>query len=95
MSENYLNRGDAPFSEKVWAKIDEAAVGAAKSQLSARRVLHIEGPYGLGFKLLPGADQAVDWPDATAARGRHWYLLKVIQKDDETAWTSPVWIDRD
>jgi uncharacterized linocin/CFP29 family protein len=59
MSENYLNRGDAPFSEKVWAKIDEAAVGAAKSQLSARRVLHIEGPYGLGFKLLPGADQAV------------------------------------
>jgi len=42
-----------------------------------------------------GADQRVDWPDAAAAQGRHWYLLKVIQKDDETAWTSPVWIDRE
>ena len=41
-----------------------------------------------------GADQLVDWPDAAPASGRHWYLLKVIQKDDETAWTSPVWIDR-
>lgn len=42
-----------------------------------------------------GADQAVDWTDAALAAGRHWYLLKVIQKDNETAWTSPVWIDRD
>ena len=41
-----------------------------------------------------GADQAVEWTDAAPAAGRHWYLLKVIQKDDETAWTSPVWIDR-
>jgi hypothetical protein len=37
----------------------------------------------------------VDWADAAAAPGRHWYLLKVIQKDQEMAWTSPVWIDRE
>jgi hypothetical protein len=42
-----------------------------------------------------GADQRVDWPDAAAGPGRHWYLLKVIQKDQETAWTSPVWIERE
>jgi len=42
-----------------------------------------------------GADQRVDWPDAAAAPGRHWYLLKVVQKDGETVWTSPVWIDRE
>jgi hypothetical protein len=40
-----------------------------------------------------GADQEVAWPDATVATGRHWYLLKVIQQDQEMAWTSPVWID--
>jgi uncharacterized linocin/CFP29 family protein len=56
MSDSYLNRGDAPFSEKVWAKIDEAVIGAAKSQLSARRLLHIDGPYGLGLKAVPRAD---------------------------------------
>ena len=42
-----------------------------------------------------GADQEVAWPDATVATGRHWYLLKVIQQDQEMAWTSPVWIDRE
>ena len=51
---------------------------------------------GQGVQSIPGAgaDQAVDWTDAAAPPGRHWYLLKVIQKDGETAWTSPVRIDR-
>ena len=48
MATELLNRGDAPFSDKVWAAIDAAVVGAAKSQLGARRVLPVEGPYGLG-----------------------------------------------
>lgn len=38
-----------------------------------------------------GKDATVKWTDATAA-GRHWYMLKVIQKDKEMAWTSPVWV---
>ncbi len=59
MSEKFLHRGDAPFDEKVWGKIDEAVVGAAKSQLSARRVLHVEGPYGLGLKSIPGPESEV------------------------------------
>jgi len=56
MTTELLNRGDAPFSDKVWAAIDAAVVGAAKSQLGARRVLPIEGPYGLGLKSLPVRD---------------------------------------
>jgi len=36
MSNEFLHRGDAPFSDEVWEKIDEAVVTAAKSQLSAR-----------------------------------------------------------
>ena len=57
MSTKFLNRGDAPLSDKTWEMIDAAAVGAAKSQLSARRILHVEGPYGLGLKSLPGRDK--------------------------------------
>ncbi|MDP2898692.1 MAG: family 1 encapsulin nanocompartment shell protein [bacterium] len=59
MSDKFLHRDDAPFSEKVWEKIDQAVVEAAKGQLSARRLLRTEGPYGLGFKSLPGPDREI------------------------------------
>ena len=52
----YLHREDSPFAPTVWQKIDETVIGAAMSQLSARRILKIEGPYGLGFKMLPLED---------------------------------------
>jgi uncharacterized linocin/CFP29 family protein len=56
----FLHREDAPFEKKVWERIDEVVVAAAKSQLSARRILHVEGPYGLGLKFLSGSDFAQD-----------------------------------
>jgi len=56
MAEKYVHRNDAPFGENVWEKIDEAVVGAAKSQLTGRRLLHIEGPYGLGLTSIPEGD---------------------------------------
>jgi uncharacterized linocin/CFP29 family protein len=59
MSEKFLNRGDAPFTEKVWEKIDEAVTVAAKGQLSGRRLLHVEGPYGLGLKSIPTPDRVI------------------------------------
>lgn len=59
MSDKFLHREDAPFGEKVWQRIDQTVVEAAKSQLSARRILHTEGPYGLGLKSLPGTDREI------------------------------------
>jgi uncharacterized linocin/CFP29 family protein len=56
MAENYLNRGDAPFGDKVWEQIDTTVVEAAKSQLSGRRLVHTIGPYGPGVKALPFRD---------------------------------------
>jgi uncharacterized linocin/CFP29 family protein len=56
MAEYYLNRDDAPFGEGVWEQIDNTVVEAAKSQLSARRLLHAIGPYGAGVKTLPFRD---------------------------------------
>jgi len=57
MSHHLLNRKDAPFAENVWGLIDTAVTEAAKSQLSVRRIVDIEGPYGLGTKSVPGADE--------------------------------------
>lgn len=59
MAHKAFNREDAPFSGDVWQKIDNTVIGAASSQLSGRRILDIEGPYGLGVKAIPGSDKPV------------------------------------
>ena len=60
MANKYLGREDAPFGEGLWAKLDEAMISTAKSQLVGRRVLHVDGPYGLGLKSIHLADVNVD-----------------------------------
>ena len=60
MFEHFLHRDEAPFKKEAWEAIDHAVVGAAKSQLTARRLLHTEGPYGLGIKSIPLADKPLD-----------------------------------
>jgi len=49
---SYLNREGAPFPAKIWDAIDEAAVGAAREQLTGRRFLEVDGPYGVGLTSL-------------------------------------------
>jgi uncharacterized linocin/CFP29 family protein len=56
----FLHREDSPFEKKVWERIDEVVVASAKSQLSARRILNVEGPYGLALKFLYGSDVTQD-----------------------------------
>lgn len=58
-SEKYLNRGDAPFGDRVWEEMDKAVVEAAKGQLTGRRLLHTISPDGLGLKTLPFRDTPV------------------------------------
>jgi len=55
MSDAYLHRGDAPFGAAVWEKIDETVVGAAKARMAGRRLLHIDGPHGLGLQAFGSA----------------------------------------
>jgi uncharacterized linocin/CFP29 family protein len=57
---DFLHRDDAPFSQAVWERIDLVVTEAAKSVLSARRIIHIEGPYGLGIKSVPGPDAVLE-----------------------------------
>jgi uncharacterized linocin/CFP29 family protein len=71
MANKYLGRDDAPFDEDLWAMLDAAMTAAAKSQLAGRRILHIEGPYGLGLKTVPMPDFHVDitWRELAATEG--------------------------
>ncbi|MGH8428337.1 MAG: family 1 encapsulin nanocompartment shell protein [Gammaproteobacteria bacterium] len=49
---DYLNRHLAPFSEETWNRIEAAAVTAAREDLTARRFLDVDGPYGVGLTAL-------------------------------------------
>jgi len=56
MATDFLTRDDAPIGAEIWALLDETLVDAARSQLSVRRLIEIEGPYGFGLKSIPLED---------------------------------------
>ena len=56
MQNRYLERDSAPISADTWKLLDDAMIGAAKSQLAGRRLVGIEGPFGFGLKVVPLAD---------------------------------------
>jgi len=60
VGESYLGRGDAPVSAETWTILDATMVEAAKSMLTGRRLLHLEGPYGLGLKAIPLQDSVLE-----------------------------------
>lgn len=60
MANKYLAREDAPFGDDLWEALDDAMVEAAKSQLVGRRLLELEGPYGLGLKSIPLQDETTE-----------------------------------
>lgn len=60
MENSYLGREDAPIGEKTWKAIDATLAEAAKSVLAGRRLLYIEGPFGLGLKGVPLQDVKPD-----------------------------------
>jgi len=67
MANNYLSREDAPISAATWETLDKTMEAAAKTVLAGRRVLHVDGPYGLGLKAVPLADPPVERAAITSA----------------------------
>ncbi|MGA2120957.1 MAG: family 1 encapsulin nanocompartment shell protein [Methanoregula sp.] len=59
MEKDYLGRVDAPVSAETWKLLDTAMIEAAKSQLSGRRLISIEGPFGFGLKVIPLSDSEI------------------------------------
>jgi len=59
MSEIHLQREVAPFDSQIWEQIDVTVVESAKSQLFGRRLLAVEGPFGLGLKSVSNRDEQI------------------------------------
>ena len=60
MANKYLTRDDAPFGAEVWDRLDSAMTETARAQLTSRRLLPLEGPYGLGLKSIALKDVRTD-----------------------------------
>jgi uncharacterized linocin/CFP29 family protein len=60
MTNKYLLREDAPIEASTWEVLDRIMLEAAKSILAGRRILAVEGPYGLGLKAVPLSDPEVE-----------------------------------
>lgn len=56
MTNRYLSRDDAPIEDKTWEILDSTVLQAAKSVLTGRRMLHVDGPHGLGVKAVALGD---------------------------------------
>jgi uncharacterized linocin/CFP29 family protein len=56
MEKDYLGRSDAPISAETWKLFDATMIEAAKSQMTGRRLIGIEGPFGFGLKVVPLSD---------------------------------------
>ena len=59
MEKTYLGREEAPINAETWKLLDATMIEAAKSQLSGRRLLSIEGPFGFGLKVIPLSDYEI------------------------------------
>ena len=45
------------------------------------------------FQSRPGAEGVeFDYTDTAVATGQSWYYVRVIQKDRNMAWSSPIWV---
>jgi uncharacterized linocin/CFP29 family protein len=66
MANKYLSRGDAPIEAATWEQLDQIMLAAAKSVLAGRLILNIEGPYGLGLKVVPLSDPIVESAPVTS-----------------------------
>lgn len=80
----YLNRHAAPFGDDVWARINRAAVAAARDILTGRRFLEVDGPYGIGLTSIEvGHDDYCrqPGPDAAGAVLGRAISVPILRKD--------------
>jgi len=60
MGSAFLARDDAPIGSGLWEVLDKTMLGVARGELAGRRLLDIDGPYGLGLKDVPLPDEEIE-----------------------------------
>jgi len=60
MGDAFLARDDAPIGSELWDVLDKTMLGVARGEIAGRRLLEIDGPYGLGLKDVAMPDEEVE-----------------------------------
>ncbi len=81
MANKYLGREGAPFDEGIWEMIDGVMKNAAVSTMVGRRLLSLEGPYGLGLKFIPMPDKKISEGVTASQVLPVMYIYKNFQLD--------------
>ena len=61
-----LARDEAPLSDEQWAELDDLVASTAKKYLTARRLLPVLGPLGVGMPVVPAA--GLEFPEGGPIR---------------------------
>ncbi|MFW6438338.1 MAG: family 1 encapsulin nanocompartment shell protein [Armatimonadota bacterium] len=76
-----LARDDAPLTDEQWAQLDEMVTSTAKKYLTARRLLPIFGPLGVGMNVVPTAEVAAGNDEPIHLAGQKLTMLQEINAD--------------
>ncbi|MFW5867754.1 MAG: family 1 encapsulin nanocompartment shell protein [Armatimonadota bacterium] len=76
-----LARDDAPLTDEQWAQLDEMVTATAKKYLTARRLLPIYGPLGVGLPVVPAAELSVGTDEPAHLTGKKLTLLQELNAD--------------
>ncbi len=88
MTNTYLSREDAPITPAAWEILDQTMLVTAKNYLSGRRILNIEGPYGLGLKAVSLKDPVVESAPITSPLLPLAYIIKSFTISMPHNWLS-------
>ena len=78
---NELERGEAPFSGRVWQEIDRAVQAVREANCTVRRFLEVDGPYGMGLTSVSGDEQILS-PSVSGPKSVDWNV---------TPWSEGSW----
>lgn len=94
---DFLLRGDAPFSDELWERIDDIVVKKAKEQLVGRKFIAVYGPLGAGIQsinmdiLSIGDDTVIssngeEDTEVVKIQSRRYVEIPMIFKDAFISW---------
>jgi uncharacterized linocin/CFP29 family protein len=82
-----LGRTTAPLSDRVWAALDDAVVGAARHVLGARRMATFDGPRGWDCVALPSG--TLGRREVREGQAEVWTANLVVLAEIRAAFTLP------
>lgn len=74
-----LKRELAPLTEKAWEEIDDRAAEVFKTQLTARKSVHVEGPKGIDFNAISEGRLGVIKGDKDEVRSSKYKVTPLLE----------------